>query len=329
MAAKKDTREEFDRLAAVPLSQRTSKQNRRLRLLGNRWENTTEGREQLTAQDERLTQDEVARKRAQRAAADHDASLAEGGLTVTGDETRILLARAQGATLDQLHGAFPGWTREALQRLTDDPQRVAAAYRAAFPDADEPDCLPAAEETLEQKADRLEAEAIRHALQGGEAKQTDVPDGKVPVTIPGSGPGVPATVIHMTTVDYNELRRLRGEGVSLLELRQRFNLPGQVITAVAGDVDPEQAAKARAREAELRQAGTPAAVLPQPASGDRKPRRRAATLEENLAMVRRVAAGEPAAQVAEDTGFAASTVLATYRWAKRERLLEPADQKGA
>jgi hypothetical protein len=42
--AKKDTREEYDRLTAIPLSKRTAAQNRRIRTLGNRPENTTEGR---------------------------------------------------------------------------------------------------------------------------------------------------------------------------------------------------------------------------------------------------------------------------------------------
>jgi hypothetical protein len=67
-------------------------------------------------------------------------------------------------------------------------------------------------------------------------------------------------------------------------------------------------------------------AMQQPTGGkprtDGKPRRRAATYEENLAMARRVHAGEPATKVAEDTGFAVSTVQATYRWAKRERLLD-------
>jgi hypothetical protein len=54
---------------------------------------------------------------------------------------------------------------------------------------------------------------------------------------------------------------------------------------------------------------------------DGKPRRRAATLEENLSMARRIHAGESAVTVAADTGFAVSTVQVTYRWAKREQLL--------
>jgi hypothetical protein len=57
-------------------------------------------------------------------------------------------------------------------------------------------------------------------------------------------------------------------------------------------------------------------------TGTSSKRRRAATYDENVAIARRVHAGESPAQVAADTGFAVSTVQATYRWAKREQLLD-------
>jgi hypothetical protein len=82
-------------------------------------------------------------------------------------------------------------------------------------------------------------------------------------------------------------------------------------------VDPE---REPAEQARAQVAAQPTA---RPATRiDGKPRRKAATYDENLQMARRVHAGEPAAQVAADTGFAVSTVQATYRWAKREQLLD-------
>jgi hypothetical protein len=187
---------------------------------------------------------------------------------------------------------------------------------------DPPTGLP---EPLEAVANRLQAERDREAKERAEAKQADVPEGKVPVTIPGSGPGVPASVIHMDRLDYSELRRLRGEGLTWAELKRRFKLPSQALRAVAGDVDPEQGTKDREQDRAEAAAARPPR---QPATRtDGKPRRRAATLDENLSIARRVHAGEPAAQVAAETGFATSTVMATYRWAKREQLLDPAGKE--
>lgn len=159
------------------------------------------------------------------------------------------------------------------------------------------------------------------------ATQPAAEAGPVTVTIPASGPGTPDSTVTLSRLDYSELRRLRGEGVSWAELKRRFKLPGQVLRAVAGDVDPKQGAKDRAAaKADTAKATSRPATQRQPTGArprtDGKPRRRTATYEENLAMARRVHAGEPAAKVAEDTGFATSTVLATYRWAKREQLLD-------
>lgn len=175
--------------------------------------------------------------------------------------------------------------------------------------------------SLEDTANRLQAERDQAAAERAEAKQADVPEGMVPVTIPGSGPGVPASVIHMAELDHKELRRLRGEGLTWVELKRRFKLPSQALRAVAGDVDPQQGAKDRVAQAA--QAPEQTTARQQRAAGIVK-RRRAATYDENVAIARRVHAGEPAAQVAADTGFAVSTVQATYRWAKREQLLDAA-----
>lgn len=94
---------------------------------------------------------------------------------------------------------------------------------------------------------------------------------RVAVTLPKDRGADEAPVIYLARLDHDhdEIRRLRGEGLSRAELKTRFKLPEQVLRAAAGDVDPHQAEKARA-----------AAKPPAPKMrADGKPRRWAATRE--------------------------------------------------
>ncbi len=246
----------------------------------------------------------------------------------------IRLARAGGVTLDVLFTRYPHLHREAVEQLTRNQQAIAAAYAeaeraeglpdqasdgliAVTPDGDpsaEPACLPEPAETLEEKADRLEREAIDRALNRSQGKQVDVPQGKVAVVLAKPGPGVGETTIHMDQGDYDRLRAERAKGTTLAELKSTFNLPGQVVRAATAGVKVTPAARPASDEP----APTPAQAQ---ANGAPRKRGRAATHDEAVALARRMAAGETAQALAEETGWAVSTMKTTLRWAKKAGLV--------
>jgi hypothetical protein len=146
---------------------------------------------------------------------------------------------------------------------------------------------------------------------------------RVAVTLPKDRGADEAPVIYLARLDHDEIRRLRGEGLSWAELKTRFKLPGQVLRAVAGDVDPHQGDQDRA--AARAASSAPSSTTAKPTtSSNGKPKRRRITYEENIAIAQRVEDGEDPATVGTDVGLARSTVMQTWRWAKREQLLDQA-----
>jgi hypothetical protein len=227
----------------------------------------------------------------------------------------LLLRRAAGATVDMLVVSLPKVDAQAIKALVDDAAKVRDAYAAANADS-------------RRKAVKwVEAHGGDPAGPSPEAEQAAKPK-MVTVELPKDRGQDQAATVTMSELDHSEIRRLRAEGLTWVELKAKFTLPGQVLQAVAGDVDPHQGEKDRQLAAEQQ-----AAKAHQPkrtGNGAAKTGgRKRITHEENVAIAQRVEDGEDPAAVGVAVGLAASTVKQTWRWAKANNLLKATEAKAS